>query len=285
MGKLANGMVNSSSKAGPLPSELLQEGFYRYILLEALATLGTLPPFTGLTLCTLEEPKEIEEGFYVDIEISIDQKKCWGRLLLPMDFRSLWIRHFADSSIEYVSKEVAKSTFLSLGIKTGSLSVKKSEWEPLHLGDFVPLDKNSYDAHKGTGICMLMLRDIPLFHAKIKNNRVELIDYAFYYEDTMEETRPKKSAETPKPLQDEPRKFPSQEMEPVSIKELPLDITVEIGRIRITLDQLMQLTPGNQLELPIHPDQGVNLTVGGNKIGRAELVYLGEQLGIRILEI
>ena len=101
----------------------------------------------------------------------------------------------------------------------------------------------------------------------------------------MEETRPKKSAETPKPLQDEPRKFPSQEMEPVSIKELPLDITVEIGRIRITLDQLMQLTPGNQLELPIHPDQGVNLTVGGNKIGRAELVYLGEQLGIRILEI
>src|SRR3990167_9423335 len=88
----------------------------------------------------------------------------------------------------------------------------------------------------------------------------------------------------PNPYRTSPESFP-QEMEPVSIKELPLDITVEIGRIRITLDQLMQLTPGNQLELPIHPDQGVNLTVGGNKIGRAELVYLGEQLGIRILEI
>jgi flagellar motor switch/type III secretory pathway protein FliN len=53
----------------------------------------------------------------------------------------------------------------------------------------------------------------------------------------------------------------------------------------MTLDQLMNLTPGNTLEIPIHPDQGVSLTVNGQKVGRAELVYLGEQLGLRILEI
>jgi flagellar motor switch protein FliN/FliY len=53
----------------------------------------------------------------------------------------------------------------------------------------------------------------------------------------------------------------------------------------MTVDHLMKLSPGNFLELPIHPEQGVNLTVNGQKIGRGELVYLGEQLGIRILEL
>ena len=53
----------------------------------------------------------------------------------------------------------------------------------------------------------------------------------------------------------------------------------------MTLDKLMHLTPGNTLELPVHPDQGVNLTINGQIIGKAELLYLGEELGIRILEI
>jgi flagellar motor switch protein FliN/FliY len=60
---------------------------------------------------------------------------------------------------------------------------------------------------------------------------------------------------------------------------------VELARLKITLDKLMSLNPGNLLELPIHPDQGVTLTIHGQKVGKGELVYLGEVLGVRILEI
>jgi flagellar motor switch protein FliN len=70
-----------------------------------------------------------------------------------------------------------------------------------------------------------------------------------------------------------------------SIKDVPLNVCVELARLRITLDHLMHLNPGNMLELPIHPDQGVSLTVNGKKVGRAELIYVGETLGIRILEL
>ena len=76
-----------------------------------------------------------------------------------------------------------------------------------------------------------------------------------------------------------------EEGEVVALKELSLYVTVEIAKLKITLDELMHLNPGNTLELPVHPDQGVSLTVNGQKVGRAELVHLGEQLGLRILEI
>ncbi|HEV7737332.1 MAG TPA: FliM/FliN family flagellar motor switch protein, partial [Chlamydiales bacterium] len=68
-------------------------------------------------------------------------------------------------------------------------------------------------------------------------------------------------------------------------KELPMNVTVELARLRITLEKLIQLVPGNMIELPIQPDQPVHLTVNGQVIGKAELVQLGETLGIRILEI
>ena len=117
----------------------------------------------------------------------------------------------------------------------------------------------------------------PIFNVKIKQNKIELVDYAFFYEDNMENKR----ENTREPVE----KLPESEGEVVALKELPLYVTVEIARLKITLDQLMHLNPGNTLELPIHPDQGVSLTVNGQKVGRAELVYLGEQLGLRILEI
>ncbi|MCC6127583.1 MAG: FliM/FliN family flagellar motor switch protein, partial [Chlamydiae bacterium] len=60
---------------------------------------------------------------------------------------------------------------------------------------------------------------------------------------------------------------------------------VELARLKMTLERLTQLAPGNVLELPIETDQIVILSVGGKKIGKAELVYLGENLGVRILEL
>ena len=76
-----------------------------------------------------------------------------------------------------------------------------------------------------------------------------------------------------------------EEGEAIALKELPIYVTVELARLKISLDKLMHLNPGNMLELPIHPNQSVTLTINGQKVGRAELVYLGETLGLRILEL
>lgn len=261
--KLTSSMMRSTQKPRPPLSEIFQEGFYQFVIVQSLDILSEMSPFADLTLQISHEEEEGEKAFCIDVEIQIGDKTAWGRLAIPDRFRAKWIEHFSTLPPTYFPQEVAKQTFLNLSIKTGAVTLDQEQWKTIQPGDFVLLDQESYDAHKGSGVCLLLLNETPLFNAKIKQGKVELIDYAYYYEDKME-------------------KKPSQEM---SLKELPLHVTVEIARLKMTLDKLMHLTPGNTLELPIHPDQGVTLTINGQTVGKAELVYLGEQLGIRILEI
>lgn len=283
IGRLTSWMVNGKARPKALSSEVLQEGFYRYLLLEGLDAVQSLDAMQTLSLHLSDSEIEFEsEAFCIDVEISYDQKSCWGRLAITPEFRRSWVHHFSEMPADYIPSETARSTMLVVGIKTGSVILHRSEWDKLKPGDFVLLDQGSYDARRQTGAATLRLGPTPLFNVKIKQNKVELLDYAFYYEDTMEQTAP---GSAPQPAPGSPQQLPPAEGEVVAIKEMPLNVTVEIARLKITLDQLMHLNPGNLLELPIHPDQGVSLTINGQKVGRAELVYLGEALGIRILEI
>ncbi len=67
--------------------------------------------------------------------------------------------------------------------------------------------------------------------------------------------------------------------------DLPITLVVEIGRIQMSIQKLMELQPGNTLDLNIHPENGVDLVVNGRRIGKGELIKLGETLGIRLLDI
>ncbi|MES2273209.1 MAG: type III secretion system cytoplasmic ring protein SctQ [Chlamydiota bacterium] len=280
--KFTSWMLNGKAKTRALSSEILQEGFYRYLMLEVLdAIQGTLP-LQHLTLQLNEEEDLPEESaFCIDIEIRFDARSCWGRLIIPSEFRKSWVAHFAKSPSDYIPSELARTTEVVVGIKTGSVLLSQEELKKIKEGDFLLLDQGSYDAKRGSGIAVLMLGQTPLFNVKIKQNKIELVDYAFYYEDNMDQ---KTGGAAPQKQARSENSGPS-EGEVVAIKELPMYVTVELARLKISLDKLMHLNPGNMLELPIHPDQSVSLTVNGQKIGKAELVYLGETLGLRILEI
>ncbi len=67
--------------------------------------------------------------------------------------------------------------------------------------------------------------------------------------------------------------------------ELPVTIIIELGRVQISIQKLMELQPGNTLDLDIHPENGVDLVVNGRRIGKGELLKAGETLGIRVLDI
>ncbi len=274
--KLTAWMLNGSSQGKSFSSDVLQEGYYRFLLLEALNTAQNLDPFKHFTLQLGEEaPLPEEDAYCIDVEFSFDGKTCWGRLIVTASFRESWVYHFSAFPSEYVPTELAKKLEMVIGIKTGSVLLHQQEWSELKKGDFLLLDPGSYNPRKSEGMATLMLGPTPLFHVKIKQNKIELLDYAFTHEDTMQE---QKSAPSPQKLE-------APQEEAVPIRDLPIYVTVELARLKITLDQLMNLNAGNMLELPIHPDQGVSLTVNGQKVGRAELIYLGEVLGVRILEM
>ena len=70
-----------------------------------------------------------------------------------------------------------------------------------------------------------------------------------------------------------------------SPQDIPMSVIIEVGRLQMTVKQLMDLQPGNLLDLNIRPENGVDLIVSGKKIAKGELVKLGESLGVRILDI
>ncbi len=277
MTKLTSWAMKPASKARALSSEILQEGFYRYLTLEALECIQGMEPFQPFSFQLSEEESSVDRAFCIDIEIQFEAKSCWGRLVIPDDLRTAWIQHYSQMPSQYIPAEIARQTQLVVGVKTGSVLLHQDDWDQIKVGDFVLLDEGSYDPNKGTGIALLMLQSTPIFNVKIKQNKIELVDYAFYYEENMEQ-----KGQTPSQRVE---KLPAHEGEVVALKELPLYVTVEIARLKITLDQLMHLSPGNVLEIPVRPEQGVSLTVNGQTVGRAELVHLGENLGLRILEI
>jgi len=67
--------------------------------------------------------------------------------------------------------------------------------------------------------------------------------------------------------------------------DISLSLAIEVGQIQITAKKLLELQPGNVLDLDLAVDSGVDLVVNGRTIGKGELLQIGETLGVRILQI
>lgn len=72
---------------------------------------------------------------------------------------------------------------------------------------------------------------------------------------------------------------------PLSVDEIPLAVVIEVGRIQLSVKKLLELQPGNMLELNIHPESGVDMVVNGKRIARGELLRIGDTLGLRVTEL
>ncbi len=75
----------------------------------------------------------------------------------------------------------------------------------------------------------------------------------------------------------------NEEME--ALDSISLTLSVELSRLQVPLKKVLEMRPGNILDMEI-PKQGfVDLIVSGKKVGQGELVKLGDVVGIRILEM
>lgn len=87
-------------------------------------------------------------------------------------------------------------------------------------------------------------------------------------------------AETEVPLQ------PSEIQQKLELLfDVPLKIVVELGRARMTLKQVMDLTVGSLIELDKLTGEPVDVLVNGRLIARGEVVVIDENFGVRITEI
>ncbi len=69
------------------------------------------------------------------------------------------------------------------------------------------------------------------------------------------------------------------------LHDVELAVTVELGRTRILLRDLLALTPGAVVELDRAAGSPVDMLVNGTLIARGEVVVIDEEFGIRVSEI
>jgi flagellar motor switch protein FliN/FliY len=67
--------------------------------------------------------------------------------------------------------------------------------------------------------------------------------------------------------------------------DVPLDVTVELGRNRMTIQDLLALSPGAVLELDKIAGEPLDIVVNDRLIARGEAVVINDKFGIRITDI
>ena len=69
------------------------------------------------------------------------------------------------------------------------------------------------------------------------------------------------------------------------LSDVPMELSVEIGRTRMTVGETLQLRAGSIVTLERLAGEPVDLLVNGTPIARGEVVIVDEQFGLRVTEI
>jgi flagellar motor switch protein FliN/FliY len=69
------------------------------------------------------------------------------------------------------------------------------------------------------------------------------------------------------------------------LSDVPMELSVEIGRTRMTVGETLQLRAGSIVTLERLAGEPVDLLVNGTPIARGEVVIVDEEFGLRVTEI
>jgi flagellar motor switch protein FliN/FliY len=69
------------------------------------------------------------------------------------------------------------------------------------------------------------------------------------------------------------------------LSAVPVDLSVEMGRTRMTVGETLELRQGSIITLNRMAGEPVDLLVNGTTIARGEVVVIDEQFGLRVTEV
>lgn len=69
------------------------------------------------------------------------------------------------------------------------------------------------------------------------------------------------------------------------LRDIPLEITVELGRTGMTIGELFQLGPASVLELSKASDEPLDVKVNGVLVARGEAVIVHDRFGVRLTSV
>jgi len=70
-----------------------------------------------------------------------------------------------------------------------------------------------------------------------------------------------------------------------AIMHVPLEISVELGRVKMPLHQIARMNKGMVIELNKEANAEVQILANGSIFAKGEVVSIGDKLGVRITEV
>ena len=67
--------------------------------------------------------------------------------------------------------------------------------------------------------------------------------------------------------------------------DVTLQVTVEVGRARMTIQDLLQLGQGSVVELEKLAGEPLDIFINGKQVARGEAVIVNEKFGVRLTDI
>jgi len=67
--------------------------------------------------------------------------------------------------------------------------------------------------------------------------------------------------------------------------DVPLDVSVELGRNRMTIQDLLSLGPGSIIELDKVAGEPLDILINDRLVARGEAVVVNDKFGVRITDI
>ena len=69
------------------------------------------------------------------------------------------------------------------------------------------------------------------------------------------------------------------------LEDIPVELSVEIGRTRMAISQILKLSQGSVVELDVLAGEPLNVYVNGVLIAQGEVVTVNDRFGIRLTDI
>jgi flagellar motor switch protein FliN len=79
------------------------------------------------------------------------------------------------------------------------------------------------------------------------------------------------------------KKGPTKTLE--FLMDVALHVSVEVGRTRMTINDLLQMGPGSVVELEKLAGEPLDIFINGKAIARGEAVIVNEKFGVRLTDI
>lgn len=229
----------------------------------------------GRTALMLSEWKTIAAGDFLVLDLCSLKPQGEGRIMLTVDGYPCFRGKIKDGNIKILEHPLYHEANSAM-----DKNLPGDEAETDHNHDFAYFEEDEEDEEEQEEEEVENAAPPPgEIHAEAAAEEGELHEEPQKpLESVADEVQQKESEPVPTPP-------PAAEKKPFTPEDISLNVIVEVGRLQMTVGKLMDLQPGNMLDLNVHPENGVDLVVNGKRIAKGELLLIGETLGVRVLDI